>query len=51
MKLPAVSVVCSDAHYLEDIRDAENYFLMPDEPYSGDRVRAELFKVLRGETQ
>ena len=51
MKLPAVSVVCSDAHYLEDIRDAENFFLLPDEPYSGDRVRAELFKVLRGETQ
>lgn len=51
MSLPAVSVVCSDAHYLEDIRDAENFFLLPDEPYSGDRVRAELFKVLRGETQ
>lgn len=47
--LPNVHVVCSDAHYLGDIRDAENYFCLPDEPYSSDKVRAELFKVLRGE--
>ena len=48
-ELPPVSVVCSDAHYLTDIREAENFFVLADEPYSGDRVRAELFKVLRGE--
>ena len=47
--LPATAIVCSDAHYLTDIRDAENYLLLPDEPYSSARVRAELFKVLRGE--
>ncbi len=43
------AVICSDAHYLTDIRDAENYFLLPDEPYSGARVRAELFKRLNDE--
>lgn len=47
--LPKTTVVCSDAHNLGDIRDAENFFLLPDEPYSSKRVRAELFKVLRGE--
>lgn len=46
--LPQTTVVCSDAHYLTDLRDAENYFLLPDEPYSGDLVRGELFKLLRG---
>lgn len=44
-------VVSSDAHYLQDINDAENFFLLPDEPYSGASVRRELFRVLRGETQ
>lgn len=47
--LPKTKVVCSDAHYLTDIRDAENFFMLPDEPYSGDAVRKELFKRLRGE--
>ncbi len=39
----------SDAHYLWDIRDAHAYFELDDEPYSGDRVRRELFKHLRRE--
>ena len=41
-------VIDSDAHYLTDIRDKQNFFLLPDEPYSSDLVRKELFKVLRG---
>lgn len=39
----------SDAHYLWDIRDAHAYFDLEDDPYSGDRVRHELFRHLRGE--
>lgn len=42
------TVVCSDAHYLWDVRDKEYYFELPDEPYSGDAVRAALFRRLRG---
>lgn len=41
-------VISSDAHYLQDVRDKQNYFLLPDEPYSSALVRAELFKLLRG---
>ena len=39
----------SDAHYLWDIRDAHEYFELEDEPYSGDYVRKQLFRRLRGE--
>lgn len=39
----------SDAHYLWDIRDAEAYFDLEDEPYSGDFVRHQLFLHLKGE--
>lgn len=42
--LPLVS---SDAHYLWDIRDKSAYFEIDDEPYSGDRIRHEIFKILR----
>ncbi|MBQ8550670.1 MAG: PHP domain-containing protein [Clostridia bacterium] len=41
-------VISSDAHYLQDVRDKQNYFLLEDEPYSSALVRRELFKVLRG---
>ncbi len=41
-------LVSSDAHYLWDIRDKEHYLELDDEPYSGDKVRRELFKLLRG---
>ena len=45
-------ILCgSDAHYLWDIRDAHAYFDLNDEPYSGDFVRAQLFRCLRGETE
>ncbi len=39
--------VGSDAHFLWDIRDKEAYFMLDDEPYSGDKVRNSLFKMLR----
>lgn len=42
-------LVSSDAHYLWDIRDAEGYLEIDDEPYSSDLVRKNLFKILRGE--
>ena len=41
-------LVSSDAHYLWDMRDKEYYLELDDEPYSGDKVRKELFKLLRG---
>ncbi len=37
----------SDAHFLWDIRDGQNYFDLDDEPYSGDLVRRRLFEVLK----
>ena len=42
-------IVSSDAHYVWDINEKENYFEIDDEPYSGDLVRYRLFKMLRGE--
>ncbi len=51
-KYPALKtrrpLVSSDAHYLWDIRDKQFYLELDDEPYSGDKVRKELFKLLRG---
>ena len=41
----------SDAHYLWDIRDANAYFDLEDEPYSGDFVRHQLFLRLKGEME
>ena len=44
-------VLCgSDAHYLWDIRDANAYFDLEDEPYSGDFVRHQLFLRLKGDS-
>lgn len=40
-------IVSSDAHYLTDMRDKENYFELDDEPYSSAYVRSQLFKILR----
>ncbi len=42
-------LVGSDAHNLMDLRDAEAFLEIEDEPYSGDFVRKQLFKVLRGQ--
>lgn len=38
----------SDAHYLWDISEAENYIELEDEPYSSDLVRRKLIKALSG---
>lgn len=41
-------VLCdSDAHHLWDIAEAEHYFELADEPYSGDFVRKQLFDCLK----
>jgi len=51
-------LVNSDAHYLWDINEKENFIILNDEPYSSDYVRSKLFEHLRsqdtgnsGETQ
>ena len=44
-----VKVISSDAHYLTDIKDKENFFEIDDEPYSSAKVRKALFSILRGE--
>lgn len=41
----------SDAHYLWDIPDKQNYLELEDEPYSGALVRKNLFRYLKGETE
>jgi DNA polymerase III alpha subunit len=40
-------VISSDAHYLENMRDKENYFEIDDEPYSSALVRKKIFEQLR----
>ncbi|MBQ9517383.1 MAG: PHP domain-containing protein [Eubacterium sp.] len=40
-------IVSSDAHYLENMRDKENYFEVDDEPYSGKLVRHKIFEQLK----
>lgn len=40
-------LIGSDAHYLWDIRDAEAYIDIEDEPYSSELVRKKLFEYLR----
>lgn len=40
-------LVSSDAHYLWDIRDAEDFIEIDDEPCSSDLVRQRLFEYLR----
>lgn len=39
-------LVCSDAHHLWDINEAENFLEIDDEPYSSVRVRRKLFEAL-----
>ena len=39
-------VCCSDAHYLEQIRDAEHTLLLDDEPYSSAMLRLSVIKRL-----
>ena len=42
-------LVSSDAHNLWSIREKDAFFEIDDQPYSGDKVRAEIFRILRGE--
>ena len=44
-------VIGSDAHYLWDIRDRDDYFDLADEPYSTDYVRSQLFRLLGGKNE
>lgn len=50
-KIPSLKhkkrVVNSDAHYLWDINEAENFIELDDEPYSSAYVRHKLFEYLR----
>ena len=41
-------VICSDAHRLVDINEANNFFELDDEPYSSANVRRKLFELLEG---
>lgn len=43
-------IVSSDAHYLTDMRDKENFFEI-DEPFSDVKIRARLFDILRGKNE
>ncbi len=38
----------SDAHYLWDIKDKDDYFELEDEPYSSNLIRHRLFEKLKG---
>ena len=39
-------LVCSDAHYLWDINEAQNSIMIDDEPYSSALVRKRFFEKL-----
>ncbi|MBQ9085852.1 MAG: PHP domain-containing protein [Clostridia bacterium] len=39
-------LICSDAHHLWDINEAEHYLMLEDEPYSSSLVRKKLFELL-----
>lgn len=41
-------IVSSDAHYLQNMRDKENYFEIDDEQYSSALVRNKIFELLKG---
>ena len=43
-------LVCSDAHHLWDINEAENSLLVDDEPYSSALVRRKIFEMLESGT-
>ena len=40
-------VISSDAHYLWDMREDNDFFLIDDEPYSSELVRKRIFEALR----
>lgn len=50
--LKNMPVLCSsDAHHLWDVNEAAHYIEIDDEPYSSEKVRRELIRVLRERTQ
>lgn len=50
--LKNMPVLCSsDAHHLWDVNEAAHYIELDDEPYSSEKVRRELIRVLRERTQ
>ena len=40
-------IISSDAHFLWDMREDNDFFLIDDEPYSSDLVRKRIFEQLR----
>ena len=42
-------MICSDAHHLWDIKNANDYFEIDDEPYSSSKVRRKFFEILSAE--
>lgn len=40
-------LLSSDAHFIWGIQDKRDYFEIDDEPYSSEKVRHEIFKILR----
>ncbi len=42
-------IISSDAHYLTDMRDAQNYFELSDRLESDEDIRSRLFDILRGD--
>lgn len=40
-------IISSDAHYLTDLREKNDAFLIDDEPYSSKNVRKKIFEYLR----
>ncbi len=40
-------IISSDAHYLTDIREKENFIALDDEPYSSALVRSRLFEYFK----
>lgn len=47
----ASAMICSDAHHLWEINEAEHFFEIDDEPYSSANVRRRLFEILSAEKQ
>ena len=43
-------LVSSDAHNLWSVREENDSLTLDDEPYSSDKVRKEIFRILKGET-
>ncbi len=47
---PSSVLVCSDAHHLWDINEADHSILLEDEPYSSGLIRERFFQALRSDS-